>query len=372
MTEQFFEEQLEQSQIKAEIVSKYFFAWAKVMIGTQKRTARGDKISYMDLFAGPGRYNDGAKSTPLMILEQAIADPDLCERLVALFNDKDGANSNSLESSISALPGIENLKYKPVVYTSEIDETVVKYFESKKLFPTFLFVDPFGYKGLSLRLVQSVVKDWGCDCVFFFNYGRINAGLSNDAVFDHMIALFGKSRADSLRARFEATDLRPAQREALIVDEMKKALEELGGKYVLPFRFRNAAGTRTTHHLFFVSKHFRGFDIMRGIMYAHSKKELGVAKFEYNPAEAEQKSLFEFLRPLEDLEEMLLSAFAGKTAGFKEIYESHSVGRAFIDKNYRDVLCRMEVEGKVRMEPAHDKRRKDTIGEKVKIIFTGR
>src|SRR5207248_10024637 len=41
---------------------------------------------------------------------------------------------------------------------------------------TFLFVDPFGYKGLSLQLVNSVIKDWGCDCVFFFNYNRISMG----------------------------------------------------------------------------------------------------------------------------------------------------------------------------------------------------
>ena len=34
MTENFFDEQGEQSQIKAEIVSKYFFVWAKVIIAT--------------------------------------------------------------------------------------------------------------------------------------------------------------------------------------------------------------------------------------------------------------------------------------------------------------------------------------------------
>ena len=62
--------------------------------------------------------------------------------------------------------------------------------------PTFFFVDPWGYKGLSLRLINSVLKDWGCDCVFFFNYNRINMGLGNDAVEKHMDALFGKERGE--------------------------------------------------------------------------------------------------------------------------------------------------------------------------------
>ena len=47
------------------------------------------RVSYIDLFAGPGRYRDGGLSTPVMIMEGALKDPDLCERLVAIFNDKD-------------------------------------------------------------------------------------------------------------------------------------------------------------------------------------------------------------------------------------------------------------------------------------------
>ena len=60
-----------------------------------------------------------------------------------------------------------------------------------KLVPTLLFVDPWGYKGLSLALINSVVQNWGCDCIFFFNYNRINPGVSNDTVREHMNALFG-------------------------------------------------------------------------------------------------------------------------------------------------------------------------------------
>jgi len=33
------------------------------------------KLAYIDLFAGPGRYEDGSASTPLMVLEKAVANP---------------------------------------------------------------------------------------------------------------------------------------------------------------------------------------------------------------------------------------------------------------------------------------------------------
>ena len=69
MTENFFDERSEQSQIKAAIVADYFWAWAKIIIAVQKpRPQHDQKIAYIDLFAGPGRYLNGAASTPLLII----------------------------------------------------------------------------------------------------------------------------------------------------------------------------------------------------------------------------------------------------------------------------------------------------------------
>jgi three-Cys-motif partner protein len=301
-------------------------------------------------------------------MQRAVDDLNIRERLVALFNDKDADNTASLEKEIGAIPGIENLKFKPQISTGEVGEEIIKQFRSARLIPTFLFVDPFGYKGLSLQLVNSVLKDWGCDCVFFFNYNRISMGIGNASVEEHMDALFGKARADTLRERFQMRQLRPFEREAFIVDEMQKALEEMGGRYVLPFRFRNPEGTRTTHHLFFVSKHFRGYEIMREVMYKHSHKDGGVARFEYNPADARWPSLFELVRPLGDLEDMLLADCAGQSIGFRPLFERYSVGKGYVAKNYREVLCRMADEGKIKLE-SPTKRRKGEIGPKVTIIF---
>lgn len=368
----FFDEQSEQSQIKAAIVADYFWTWAPIIINVQRRNPRhSQKIAYIDLFAGPGRYQNGAASTPVMIMERAVADPQIRERLVAVFNDRDEANTRSLETEISKIPGIEKLKYKPEFLTGEVGENLVQEFQRAKLIPTFLFVDPFGYKGLSLQLVQSVLKDWGCDCVFFFNYNRISMGLGSAVVEDHMDALFGKERAGKLRERFKMRQVKPHEREAYIVEEMKAALEEMGGEYVLPFRFRNREGTRTTHHLFFVSKKFLGYDKMREVMYKHSHKEGTVAKFEYNPVNDGWPSLFEYVRPLGDLEDLLLADCAGMSTTFRPLFERHSKGRGFVSKNYRDVLCRMEQEGKITMSPPCPPRRRGTIGEKVVITFPG-
>jgi len=363
MAQRFFDESTEQSQIKAKIVSDYFFAWAKIIT----RVQRSNRIAYIDLFAGPGRYKDGTISTPLLILQRGITDPNISQRLVTLFNDRDLNSSRSLEAAIKGLPGIETLKYPPRVMNQEIGTEIVRQFEEKRFVPTLFFVDPWGYKGLSLQLVNAVVKDWACECVFFFNYNRINAGLGNDSVREHMNALFG-DQADELRQKLEGLD--PPARELTIVERLSAALNPDRKRLVLPFRFRRD-NKRTSHHLIFVTKNFRGYDIMKKIMAKESSKvEQGVASFEYNPADERYPTLFELNRPLEELEAMLFSAYAGKTINFVELYEKHSIGRPYVDSNYKAVLKEMEKEGKLSAsKPGSTKRRPGTFASDVLITF---
>lgn len=371
MTENsFFNEQKEQSLIKARIVEKYFWAWAKVIISKVKKgSSSNQKIAYVDLFAGAGRYKDGSKSTPVKVLETAIADTDMRNMLVSIFNDADVENVNSLQQAIDSIPGIENLKYRPQISKYEVGEDIVKTFQSMKLVPTLLFVDPWGYKGLSLQLVNSVVKDWGCDCIFFFNYNRINMGLNNDAVKEHINALFGQVRADQLRERLKT--LTPQERELTVVEYICEALKEMGGKYVLPFRFRHEMGNRTSHHLIFVSKHPKGYGIMKEIMAKESSEQTqGVPSFEYNPATLQQPLLFELTRPLDQLESMLLDNFSGKTMTMVEIYDQHHQGKPYIKKNYKTALSNLESQGKVTVHSPEDKkRRKGTFADDLKVTF---
>lgn len=367
----FFDESKEQSQVKAEIVAKYFWAWAKVIIPSTKR--RGNKIAYIDLFAGPGRYKDGPKSTPLLILERAIQDKDMREMLVTIFNDADPNSTRSLQLTINSIPNITSLRHKPEVYNEEVGEEIVKMFEQMHLIPTLFFVDPWGYKGLSLRLINSVLKDWGCDCIIFFNYNRINMGLHNEAVEEHMNALFGKERADKLREQLEP--MPPHERELTIVEAIGQALKEMGGEYVLPFRFKNASGSRASHHLIFVTKHVRGYEIMKEIMAKESSStEQGVPSFEYNPASRNQPLLFELSRQLNDLGGMLLDEFAGRTMTMRQVYSLHHVGKPYIKANYKDVLARLETQGKITADPPADRRRKRkgevTFADTVRVTFS--
>jgi three-Cys-motif partner protein len=364
----FFEESTEQSQVKANIVAKYFSAWAKVIIPSAKK--KGCNIAYIDLFSGPGLYQDGSKSTPLLILERAISEPDMSEMLITIFNDKDVNNIKALQQSINSLPNIISLNHQPILLNKEVGDEIfkLKEFQTIGLIPRLFFIDPWGYKELSINLIASTIINWGCDCIFFFNYNRINMGLGNKAVEEHMDSLFSKERADILRNTLQSME--SSERELNILEAICQVLKDKGGTYSLPFTFKNSVGNRTSHHLIFVSKNVLGYKIMKEIMAKESStQQQGVASFDYNPATIRQPLLFEYSQPLEQLENKLIDELAGKTLTMQEIYQQHNIGKPYIEKNYKDVLLKLESEGKITAKPAKNKRRKNTFGDNVLVTF---
>lgn len=363
-----------QSIVKTRIVAKYFGAWTRIMLPRVRNLPDG-RIAYIDLFAGRGQFDDGTPSTPLWVLQNAVKDQELRQRLVTWFNDKDPDHIRSLQKCVSCLPLIDTLVHQPTFTSYEVGSEIVSILRRLHLVPTLFFIDPWGYKGLSLELIGSAIKHWGCDCIFFFNYNRINPGLKNPTVFEHMNDLFGLERANDLREKVEG--LAPFNREMTIVNELAEGLQDVGGQYVLPFTFKTKNGKRTSHHLIFVSKNFRGYDIMKDVMASVSQdSQDGVAEFEYNPATSRQlRLLYDFghMDSIQALKNALLETFQGRTLTLERIYEIHSARTRYRLPNYREALLQLESEAKVTVDVPPEKRRRHqgklTLGEKRKVTF---
>jgi three-Cys-motif partner protein len=360
MTSDFFDEPEQQSRVKAEIVVNCFVAWSRIM------TKRTQRVGYFDFYAGPGRYKSGEKSVPLLILEQAIASPKLRQRLVSMFSDANPEYTASLHAEIDSLSGIDQLRYKPRILTAEVDDDVAKYFEELRTIPALSFIDPWGYKGLSLRLIKAVVKDWGCEVIFFFNYNRINMGIDNSLVEQHMRALLGQKRLDDIRA--EMAEMNPAEREACVCRALGKALEGMGAPHLIPFKFRRGDG-RVSHYICHVSKHPLGYSIMKDVMASRGVvDEDGVPAFEYLPRGTGHQLLFGQPRPLLALAQDLMRRFAGQRLTTVEIYNLHNVGTPFVKRNYKKVLLDMEERGEIRVE-SPGRRKPGTFSDRLVVSF---
>ena len=284
---EFFDQQREASAIKSEIVSKYFSAWARI-IG-----ARSSKIGYIDLFSGPGCYDDGTESTPMIILKKALSLPGIADKFVAIFNDASETNTNILKSCINDIPGIEAISPRISISTKPVDRAIADEINKISLIPVFSFIDPFGYAGVSKDLITALTKDNCCDCIFFLNYSRINAGITNPRVPHHIEAIFGMD-IDNIRKA--VCGLSPSEREATILELLSQSFQNINGRpaFVLPFRFRRPPGSRgsaTSHYLIFLTKHILGYSVMKDIMHnAGGVYSDGIGNFEFVPVTNSQLS----------------------------------------------------------------------------------
>ncbi len=218
-------------------------------------------------------------------------------------------------------------------------------------------------------LALSTIRGFGCDCIFFFNYSRINRDLDADIFRKGMDDLFGPERSESLRISLQG--LSPEAREMRIIDEIIKGLESGGAKYIHYFRFcfPDQPG-RTSHYLFHITKHPKGHGIIKRITAKYSTSRVqGFAGFQFDRNESKQGELFHF--PADDLRESLLEVFDGQklpVAAILAIHPTRSRLRC-TDTNYRKVLYDMEIDGAIATDRPFNTRAKGTMGDSVVVSF---
>jgi len=197
-------------------------------------------------------------------------------------------------------------------------------------------------------------------------------GINNPYVEECIDAIFSPTIAENLRVKI--LTMNPSERESTIVEEIGKSLKSKGGKYIQSFRFKATDRMRSSHYLFFVSKDQTGHKIMKEIMAGESTYSVyGVPSFEYDPTDNTNTIQLPLFSPLDDLAEMLLTEYAGRTMTMKQIFDEHNVGTRYVLKNYKDILTKLESERKIKVNsPASERPKRKgevTFADNVTVTF---
>jgi three-Cys-motif partner protein len=336
--------------VKSLIASKYFDAWAMIITGPKSKEKA---VAYVDLFAGPGAFEDGSDSTPILVIQSATRKSRLQRSVHSFFNDRDPTIVDLLRERVDRIDGVENLANKPRFGCHTVSPQIADKLSAFARMPAFVFADPFGYVGLSLDLLDKLLRNPKSETLIFFNTNRISPGLANPFVKPHIDALFGPDRAESVRE--EVANLHGLEREEAVLSSFEGSMRERGFAYVIRFRFVSSAQDRTSHHLVHCSRHPKGEELMKEIMAAHSRiRPDGVPEFEFKEA-AIQGSLFDretgYSEPPRELADVLLKAFAGRSLTINQIVREHSHGTRYVERSYREALLLLEQEGKISAEP---------------------
>lgn len=363
--EDFFKEPRDSSRRKLQIVTGYFDSYMNVL-------ARNREVGYADLFAGPGLYENGEKSVPIVLCERVVADERLRRFVRLWFNEADSELHAQLKQNVASVTGINTLKFPPAITRILISNRLAPRLEKLSI-PTFIFADPCGYKGLSLRLITAALKGFGNDCLFFFNYNRVNMKLGYPVMDESINDFFEPERAGALRS--EIGSLPPPARERKVLGAIEGALRE-SGAFPLAFAFRTRYGGGTSHHLVFASKTQKGVGIMKRLMNRASSEIIdGVGSWDFDPRDVGESAPLLPFSGLDEVRQRLLSVFHGRTLAFEQILVEESPLTRYTDSNYRDALLELENEQRIIVDPPAERRPfqagglKRTLAIKTKITF---
>lgn len=354
----FFEKQTLSSKVKASIVSEYFPKYCSIIV----RKHVPEKIGYLDLFSGPGMYEDGNPSTPILIARNCLKDEDLKNRVWMVFNDK--CYSEQLKENFNKEFPEGTFKYKPhfghstVGESQEINDFIVNN-TCKGRFneqPSVLFIDPWGYKGIETNVLSQFLSYWGNELFIFINSKRINPALENDKFEEPMRCLFPNSYD---KVKVEIRNKRTvSERLQFIIDNLGKEYEALlkSRVYYTAFKFQEEDIETTSHFILHLTKNSRGFDLVKQIY--NDFANVGTVFDGINTYTFDVKKITNPVEELFDtnsenidaLKNMLLEEYKGRTITSYDLFEEHQQNCLYSRSHYVKALRRLVEEGLIESE----------------------
>jgi len=344
-----FEDYREQTQVKHSILRAYLSAYYHIL----KRW--NNNLVYIDGFAGPGCYlqrttGETFDGSPILALQLIANNDDFSKQVSTIFIESDPVLFDQLKDRVEgfykAHPNIRKPIYRLGTFSDTLNEILGEL--GGKLAPTFLFVDPCGVSGASFDTIRAVMVNDKCEAFIFFNIDGVRriAGLS--ALSPVLVELMGsKERAKHLYEELRTTTNTRA-REEIILREYRTAVEEeMGAKYIIPFRVEHEDQRKASHYLIHATRNGLGFKIMKDVM-----SRLGHGEDEPGGLELRQKGRTNFVPMFDkhaDVKAEILRALGDKPLRVSVFYDEWTMRPTDMqcEAAYRRALLDLEKDGNI-------------------------
>lgn len=344
-----FEDYREQTQVKHSILAAYLPAYYHILKASNRN------LVYIDGFAGPGSYvqtqtGKTFDGSPILALRLIASNPEFSTKVSTVFIESDKALFNQLKLKVDNFYNEHPTIRKPLCRLGTFAEQLNNILNNipGNLAPTFLFVDPCGVSGASFETIRTVMDHAKCEAFIFFNMDGVRRILGLPELSSVLVELMGsKERAVVLHNKLQQTS-NVTKRETLILSDYCKALsEDMGVKYIIPFRVESEDQRRTSHYLIHASKHPLGFRIMKYVMWrrGHGEDQPG-------GLELLQKSRTNFIPMFDknaDVKAEILNALRAGPVRVSVFYEEWTMQPTDMqcEAAYRQSLLELENEGRI-------------------------
>jgi three-Cys-motif partner protein len=337
----------EHTAVKHEILKKYLTPWTQIL-------ASGfDRIHYFDGFAGRGRYEDGEPGSPVLAMRAADKNAQDLDEFLCTFVELNDENFEDLESviedekqdcteKISIIT--ENAKFENVV------DEIIEELNGNEIVPSFFFVDPFGYEGMPFEAVADIInlREEGVEVFLTYMVRDIRRFLTSEDHEDSITRILGTDEWKQYK------NSENKEEEVLKLYE-RQLRREADVDYVWPFEMKMPKRSETVYYLIHATNHFKGFKIMKDIMYNTGAEDrfayLGPDHYAY---EDEQTSLFDISDTsdsrVDDLAEFLFEQLEGKEMSFFDVMKQTYEETDLIEKHYREAIYYLEDHHKAKIQ----------------------
>lgn len=323
---------------KHEILRRYLSAWFPIL------TLGGFKeLTYIDGFAGPGRYSKGEDGSPVIALKTALNNPATKNSNIHfLFVELDRDRAEMLKNVIKDIetPSNFNIEVRGgMTFEAGMKDLLNQYERmTKTLPPTFAFVDPFGWAGVPFQLIQKITSNQSCEALVTFMYEEINRFLDLPDQVDNFDVYFGtKDWRNALQLPTKK------QRNDFLRNLYARQLtNEAHNQYVRHFQMMNSRGL-TDYYLFYATNSLKGQSKMKEAMWKVDES----GDFTFSDATDMRQAVFFKRDPQFDvLEGQILSRFKGKDTTVREVEKFILVDTAFRETHYKQILKKLEITDK--------------------------
>ncbi|MGV9141466.1 MAG: three-Cys-motif partner protein TcmP [Promethearchaeota archaeon] len=343
------------TEAKHEILKRYLDAWFPIISSIR----RG--MNYIDGFAGPGIYSKGEEGSPLIAM-RTVLEHKLYSQLVKTpirfhFIEKRKDRAEVLKSVLEERFSETHKNIEWEVYHSgfaQIMEEILSGLEErcKLLAPSFIFIDPFGFKGFPMVIIKRILDYKRCEVLVTFMEG-----------FMKRFPDYNKKTLNDLFWTDEWQNYLEKGEKPLVNLYESQLLKHTQANYVRSFEMRKFG--RTWYYLVFATRHLKGLEVMKKAMWKADPRG------EYTFGDVKKGQTFLFQEGWHaKAADLIYENFAGKTVPKEDVWEFVIRDTPYLFR-IKGVLDKLEKEGKIiKVERKDNKqRRKGSFPDGCTIYF---
>jgi three-Cys-motif partner protein len=364
----------DQTRVKHALLSAYVGPWMNILWQHQERSGIEPHLIFVDGFAGPGEYWDShareAKVDGSPIIVGKIANELIKgqRKLEIIAFDDDEITVRHLEPLLNGINRTgQAWEVCHVDFVSGTKALMDKLaLKLGREYPTFFFIDPFGYSGFPMRLLADILKHPRTEAFITFMTYDIVRFMNKPEEQTKMFDLF----ATDAYKRHTAECQTPEQRVNFITTLYRQQLLTVANaKYALGFRVNTPMqGERARYFLFHASNNTKALKEMKNAMARVSEREFSFEAIGVGPEE--QLDLF-VERPEEQIKTMILGYL--KMSPRSQIEYSRLEDWAYertagVARHIKAALVELESEGKIEIE-RKPRQRQNTVTEGALLKF---